>query len=370
MTTCDRRRPAAATVALAVAGFYVLFTALALGRHGWNPLWFVWIGERYANLDPNGRPGYDGQFVYYLARDGGDALPHLDNPPYRLQRILLPVTARLFSLGQPAWVPWVLLAENAAAIALTAYLLARWLGDQGLSAWYALTYALYVGTFMAYSRDLTEPLAFCLTVGGVVLWFQARPAWALVSLALATLAKETALLFVLGLACSALAQKKPRLALGVMLAALPLAVWEGYLLTQLGALPIAARPSLEYIPLGGIVPYLTLEPGRLSGLLFVGLPALVLLPVAAGFVWQERGRAPAAWWLLFNSLLVVLMPLDVYDHIMHAGRNAGGMVLAVLFLFPAIKPPWRALALSYWTLPTLIWLIPVLRWAPWLSSAH
>lgn len=68
--------------------FYLGFTAVALARHSQDLRWFVWLGERYLNLEAQGRMGYDGQFVYYLARDGLAAISHLDNPPYRLQRLV------------------------------------------------------------------------------------------------------------------------------------------------------------------------------------------------------------------------------------------------------------------------------------------
>src|SRR5262245_10147804 len=93
------RRAQVAPVVLAAAAVYAGFTLAGLALHGWNPLWFVWIGERFSNLDPHGRTGYDGQFVYYIARDGWSALPHIDNPPYRLQRIAYPLLVRLVSLG-------------------------------------------------------------------------------------------------------------------------------------------------------------------------------------------------------------------------------------------------------------------------------
>ncbi|MCJ7738582.1 MAG: hypothetical protein MUQ10_14930, partial [Anaerolineae bacterium] len=102
------------TVTLLVAGFYIAFPLVALALHGWDPMWFVWIGERYAELDPAGRTGYDGQFVYYIASYGADGVPHLDNPVYRLQRILFPVIVRLASCGVTSLVPWVLITINLA----------------------------------------------------------------------------------------------------------------------------------------------------------------------------------------------------------------------------------------------------------------
>src|SRR5262249_53765037 len=159
--------------------------------HGWNPLWFVWIGERYAAGDPHGKTGYDGQFIYYLARDGWAGLPHLDNPPYRLQRVLYPLLTRALTGGDATAIPWVMVGINAAAILATTWLLTRWLTAQGLSRWWGVVYPLYVGTFFAYSRDLTEPLACALALAGVLAWFGERWAVALVLLALAALTRET-----------------------------------------------------------------------------------------------------------------------------------------------------------------------------------
>jgi hypothetical protein len=358
------RVPAVVAAALAVTCFYGLFTVAALALHGWDPLWFAWLGQRYLDLDPGAPTGYDGQFVYYLARYGGDAMPRLDNPPYRLQRILLPAVVRLLSLGQPALVPWAIIAVNLAAILSITWGLAAWLKKHDLSAWYALMYALYVGTLMAYSRDLTEPLALCLAAWGAVWWQEEKHVPAILSLSLAALAKETALLFVLGIACSELARKQFRLAAGSSLALLPWLAWEGYLFARLGTWPLTAGPALEPVPLSGIVPYLSLEPGRLSSLLFVALPALALVLISLLLLIRQRGRLVAPWWVLLNGAFVLLLPLNVYEHIMHAGRNAGGLVLSALFLLPFLAPCARLFLTSWWVLPTAVWLVPVLRWLP------
>jgi hypothetical protein len=362
------RQASALTITLLVAGFYLAFTVAALSLHQGDPLWFVWIGERYADLDPDGRTGYDGQFIYYLARDGQDAIPHLDNPAYRLQRILLPVVVRLLSMGSPALIPWVLIAVNLTAIVVTTYSLARWLEDREIAPGYAVGYALYVGTFLAYSRGLTEPLAFCLVTWGAVLWFRDKPAWAIVPLALATLTKEITLLFVIGLFLSSLAERNLRSAFWAAAAFVPLLIWELVLFVTMDTMPLISGPSLERVPLIGILPHLTLEPGRLSGLLFAGLPALALLIASLFFLWQTKGRSAVVWWLLLNGLFVVLMPIRVYDHVMHAGRNACGLALAVALMLPSLDKRLRLPVLVYLTLPTLMWLVPVLRWSPWASQ--
>jgi hypothetical protein len=352
---------------LTVAAFYLLFTVVALVVHNGDPLWFVWVGERFADLDPAGRGGYDGQFTYYLATYGREGIAHLDHAPYRLQRILMPVVVRLLSLGISALVPWTMIVVDLVAIILTTAVLAHWLDGQGLSPWYALTYALFLGTCMGFSRTLIEPLALCLAAWGCSLWFRNERAWAVLLLALALLAKETMLIFVIGIGCAEGVRREVRRAIVVAAAALPLLVWQSVLFGAYGVLPIIAGPELEWIPLRGIVPHLTLEPGRVSSLLFVGLPALFMLFLSTWFLCQERGRSPAVWGLLLHSLFVVLLPLNVYDHIMHAGRNAGGLVLSTVFVMPLMAKSLRALFTAGWVLPTLVWLYPILRWAPWLS---
>lgn len=359
--------PAAVTAFAAL--FYAIFTIFALATYEWNPLWFVWVGERYAELDPAGRLGYDGQFTYYLAQEGADALPHIDNPPYRLQRILFPVIARLLSLGAPALVPWAMIAVNFAAIVVSTRLLARLLLESDLSPWYALTYAMFVGTFMAYSRALAEPLAICLAVIGVLSWSQERNKTAVLALSLASLAKETALIFVVGIMLAELARKEIRSALLAASSLLPLLVWQIYLFLELDALPLFSHEAaLQLVPLGGIIPHLTPEPGRLSAFAFVAIPALLLSGTSAVFLVRQRGREPAAWWLLLSGVLLILLPIEVYDHIMHAGRNALSLVVAALFFMPLVVKPLRLMLFGYWVAPTLIWLIPVLSWAPWLSE--
>ena len=261
-------------VVLTALAFYTLFTIIALATHGWDPLWFAWQGDRYAKLESMGTTGYDGQFVLYIARDGWQALPHLDNPAYRLQRILTPLVARGLSLGLPALTPWTIVTLNAVAIIATTAILARWLSAQTVSPWYALTYTLFVGTLMAYSRDLTEPLALFLAASGAVGWLKKdyRVAWA--AWCLAALSKEIMLLFPIGAAVVALLRGETKLAAGAGLTAVPLLGWETYLYARLGEVPFLAGPSLEHVPLMGITGLWTTEPGHLSAIVLIAFAGL------------------------------------------------------------------------------------------------
>lgn len=357
------RPKTALLAALVVALFYVVFTTAALVRHQ-DPLWFVWIGERIATGDAQDPLGYDGQFVYFIARDGWEAEPRLDIPAYRLQRILLPLIARVAALGNPDWIPWATILVNLVAITGATLVLGRWLEKRGASPWLSLGYGLYVGTFLAYSRALNEPLAFGLALVAIVLWFDARWWPAVALFALAALAKEQTLALPFGLGIAALFDRAWPRAGRLLLAIVPVLLWDLFLWQRFGTFPVGAGSSVQPVPLVGILSQLSAEPGRLSGLLFVALPALVLAGVAAWLLWRDRTSA-VGWMLLVNAALVILLPTDVYDHIMHAGRNATGVVVAAMFALPLLARGLRWLLVAWWVAPTAVWLAPVLRWAPW-----
>jgi hypothetical protein len=106
------------------------------------------------------------------------------------------------------------------------------------------------------------------------------------------------------------------------------------------------------------------DAGYLSALAAVALPALLLLPVSIARLRASRTDAPA-WLLLLQVAWVIVLPGAVYGHVMSAGRNATGLVVALLLALPVGggSTLWTVAAL--WTIPTLVWLAPVLLWSPW-----
>ena len=353
-------------VVLAVAAFYAAFSVGALALHGWDPLWFVWIGERYSVGDPHGRTGYDGQFIYYLARDGWAALPHLDNAAYRLQRILYPLLVRALTGGAPARIPWAMVAINAASILATTFLVTGWLIGQGVWRWWGLVYPLFVGTFMAYSRDLTEPLACALAAVGVLAWLGDRRAAALILFALGAIARETIALFPVGIALAELCRGRWSHAALLALAVAPALAWQFYLTATIG-LPIAPAARLNIIPAAGMFTAMSLEPGRLSSLLFIGLPVIVLTPLAGRDLLRAPGN-PIGWLVVLHCAMLLVSSAQTNLHLMACGRVAVPLVLALLFGFPHIAPARRAAIAVIAILPTFVWIAPVLWWAPWTAK--
>ena len=359
--------PAALRPVVATAAGYALFTLLGLALHGWTPLWFVWIGERWSDGLIGGRTGYDGQFVYYLARDGWAALPHLDTPGYRLSRILYPALAALLGGRDPQRLPWAMLAINYAAVVAGTAVIARWLAARDTNPWWAAVYPACAGMLFAYSRDCTEPLAYGLAVAGTVAWIEGRRGRAWVLLALAPLARETTALFTLGLAAAALAERRWPIVAGLAASVVPTQAWQTY---------IRANPDQPTADLWRLLRLFLaprflvdapLDAGRFAALMLVALPTLALLPGA--IAWVARAPAtPLPWLIALNAILVLVAPAQTYLHVLAMGRVGIGLVIALLLAFPVLSPRLRGAVALLAVLPTIIWLAPMLWWAPWTAT--
>ncbi|MBZ0296981.1 MAG: hypothetical protein K8L99_30760, partial [Anaerolineae bacterium] len=168
-----------------------------------GPLTFAWIGTRFSEHDLSGTKGYDGQFAYFIARDGAQAVPYIDGPTLRYQRILYPLVSRVLALGQPQLVPWALVIVNILAHSIAAGLVTYLLVGWGAPAIGGLIYGLWVGSLFAVLLDLNEPLCFMLALLAVITYQQRRFRWTIVLLVLATLAKELAIVIAGGLALHA-----------------------------------------------------------------------------------------------------------------------------------------------------------------------
>src|SRR3990172_591415 len=85
-----------------------LLVSATIAINGGDPLALARIGTRFSQGDLQGSEGYDGQFIYYIAinPDPQQVAQYLDVPAYRYQRILLPLLARAFSLGNQPIIPW------------------------------------------------------------------------------------------------------------------------------------------------------------------------------------------------------------------------------------------------------------------------
>jgi hypothetical protein len=140
---------------------------------------------------------YDGQFFYRLAVDpwvSREVGVNLDHPSYRQQRILYPLIVHGLSFGQDTWVPFVLIAVNIAGLAVLGGLGARFAIELGAPGWWGVALPLWAGFTFSLARDLSEIVQACFLVGTLLALQQGRWRLAAAPMALAVLARETAVL--------------------------------------------------------------------------------------------------------------------------------------------------------------------------------
>ena len=378
-----RRRLRPWMVVLVAALAYV---GLTLARYSGDPLAFALVGTRYSQRDPQGSPGYDGQFAYYIARDPGGGWRHCDVPAYRYQRILYPLLAWALALGQPEAAGWTLVALNVAALAGGTYFTEQLLATQGVSRWYALVYGLYGGLVAGLRLDLTEPLAYGLVQAGLWVWedcrlriadcrlqiagrhsqFAIRNSLLATGLfALAALAKETALIAVAGLLLYLAVEHRWReavkLGLGV---GLPFAAWQCVLWIWLGSPGVGTgggmATSFEWLPFAGLLRVSTVSwPAfwlllAVEGPLFV-LPAMWALAVSARDLLRGQ-RHPWVTVLLAQAVTLPFLPFSTWREPLAMARLAAGLVAATL-LYGALRRSRRVLTFSLLWLATLALLV-------------
>lgn len=241
---------------------YALVVFVTLRAFDFNPSGPIRIGdllpaERFWTAETHVEPGvgYDGQWFFYLAHDpllrASDPESFLDLPAYRYARILYPALAWMLALGQPAALPWSLLAVNLLAVlggTVACYDLLRQLGG---SRWLVLAYAFSPPILIGVTAMLAEPTSLALVAAGLALAVRSRHRTAGLVLALAVLAREPSLLVPLGFGLYALARWDWKRGAAYLLPlALPIG-WHVWIWAKLGAFPSAQSPSNFGVPFGG-----------------------------------------------------------------------------------------------------------------------
>jgi hypothetical protein len=339
-----------------------------LARHGGDAVAFAYEGTMFTDLvdgrhNPDGTIGYDGQFVYYIARDGFAATPFVDSPSFRFQRIFYPLLGRALALGNPALVPWSLLLINvvahAAGAGLLAALLVRHKAPVLLAA---LVYALWIGVLLSVRLTLTEVLCFALGMGALLLYERQGRLWAVIALLLcATLTKELGLIFAGALALHAFASGRRGRAL--LLGGLPLAglvAWWAALRVIFGSLPtdVPAAQGISLLPFGGLLAA-EADTAELAMLvMWLALPTLLLLALALWRLWRTRALTLALALVIAAAGFVFTIPAVSWSDPVAAYRVATPIVIGGL-LFVAEAYPRRLAWLAAWWLTPLA-ILPLL----------
>jgi hypothetical protein len=335
---------------LVTALAYAVIIFLSLRAFGFNPTGPIRIGDflpadRFWTADTRverGGVGYDGQWFFYIAHDPllrePDPASFLDLPAYRYARILYPTLAWAAALGQPAELPWSLLAVNVLAVLLGTAATLDVLRTLGANRWLALAYAFSPPVLLGTLATLAEPTSFALVVGGIALALRRRHTLAGLTLALAVLAREPSILAPIGLGFYALGRLDWRRASRYLVPlALPIG-WHLLIWYRLGSLPSAESPTNFGAPLGGALYRLGLllgwHPPMLgepvpSGNVFIEASIIVtcIAIIGVGLTKVLQRRDAFAWLLWLQAVLALftgpLVWADLYSY---------GRVLGLLFI--------------------------------------
>ena len=322
--------------------FVGLVISLVIIRADGDALALARIGTQFSQGDVEGTEGYDGQFVYYIANEPNpDKVGHqLDTPAYRYQRILLPLTARVLSLGNPVVLPWILgligLVSHTGGTWLVSKLLISW----GVNRWYSLVYGLWVGLVLAVRLDLPEPLAYGLVVAAILSLERdkKRLGWGLFGLAL--FAKEVTILFVgAQLLRDAVTKRWSNVAGLGLVSVLPFVLFQVWLWTVFGQPGISSGGAMatpfEWIPFMGIIRVAEFSQEYFLALLAVYSP-FIIFPTLWGLVSAARrwliGKKHdvVIFALLLNAAIIPFIPFSTFREPGGMLRFSSGLVLAVL----------------------------------------
>ena len=181
--------------------------------------------------------GYDGLYYAQIAHDPTLRDPELpramDNFAYRARRILPPALAWLLAAGQPAWIIHTYPLINIVAWLTLAALLWSLLPVEDARGWLVWAGMMFsAGALASVRLALSDLVALTILAAAMFAAERGRPRTALGCLGTAALARETSLLAFAGLWTRPWLSAKNlgRLAL----AALPLALWLGYVRWRVG----------------------------------------------------------------------------------------------------------------------------------------
>ncbi len=338
----------------------LMYLGSVLASSDWDPMAFVRIGAQYQQEGAVDEQGYDGQFVYFIARnpDPDQISPFLDDPAYRYQRILLPMLARLLSFGRLEALPWMLLLIGFVSHAAGTWFVEKTLVRQGVSRWYALTYGLWVGFLLAVRLDLPEPLAYGLVAAGIYLG-KKRPAIKWIAFGLALFAKEVTILFLAGQMLADLLNRRWRELAGMVVFALvPIGLFQIWLLDHFDSPGFIAggytATGFEVIPFMG-----WLRAAEFSWLFTVVYGFIVVpffyFPAIWGLVrsvrkWLDGQQEAIAAMLAINAVIIPFLPFSTVREPGGLFRFGCGLVLASLLFFAEVK---HRRALNY----SFLWLV-------------
>ena len=307
----------------------VFLVFIDLARTSTNPLNLIQPGRSGPSVEVFTRDfpdsylpestGLDGQQFYVIARNPFDlheAAANLDRPRYRLQR---PLLSWLAWVGHPSGGGTGLIASFFVVGVLAVAGLATAVGTVSMRlggpAWVAGTVGIYPGVWWSLRVTVADTLAMALALGAVALLINGRTRWAVLTAGAAVLAKETALLVLVGWALGRVRERSrwyPVIAAGIVGA-----LWALVLRISLPGSESVTELTAPFAGVIGAVRDRWLEGNELWGLL--GFASALIIGIA-GLVRGGR-RHPLAPAIAVQLAFLSVANADVLGNDYGSGRS-------------------------------------------------
>ncbi len=309
---------------------YIALLLIFIRVKGYQIIDFIHLGTVWGKGDPNGTWGYDGQFFYQIAVNPLGAAQFMDNAPFRYQRTLYPLFARLISGRNLDLIPYALLFVNWLAIVLGVEILARLLEMHQVSPWFSLGYGLYFGQATAFTFDTTEPFTYFWVCLGIWLFGRQQKTLAALVLGIAAFSRETAVLFPIGYIVFFLIKHQWRdVCRFTLLGVLPLMVWLVILARIFGKTGVTFTPPFETIPFYGIFFHLDTPRKFWLLVLLILIPTTISGILAVKLLWQQK-LDPLLFAWLANIAMITFLSHYSYMELISSSRVATGVVLGLI----------------------------------------
>jgi hypothetical protein len=260
--------------------------------------------------------GYDGQFYAQLALAPLLRDPTIDRaldaPPYRARRIFFSWTAYLAGLGRPAWILQAYALQNVVCWLLFAGMLLRWVPPDSwerLAVWGACLFGQ--GMLASVRLALSDGPSMLLLAGAAATAEQGR-LWATsMILGVSGLARETNLLGLTVLSCPRTLRDAARALAVIVVAFLPLLLWQDYLYSIYRGMAFVNQNQLG-LPFTGFVRkwdvvVRDVMGGGIDGPHMLALLTTTGLTVQAAFLLSRAWSQRQSVWLRLSLPFLVLM---------------------------------------------------------------
>ncbi|GBF80035.1 AZOBR_p60025 family cell surface glycopolymer formation protein [Aphanothece sacrum] len=323
-------------------------------------------------LNPNntiiyqGEIGYDGQQFLSLAFDpflqNPETINSLDHPIYRYRRILYPLISYLFSFGNQALIPYVMVGVNYLSIIIIVWIISLYFKSDKTFQWQSLLTLCIPGVWMVLSLGTADLLSSLFLILAFYGYRWDKPIVTGVAISLACLTRETLILMGLALILASIWQRKHKYIKPLLFSLLPPLLWTGYI--NLLNLPgkIRVKDNFGYPFVGIFNKFISLITGGINAKnIFEAYMFILLLTILISifFIVKNRCNYNLIYKLsgIFYSAMFIFSSMTILGYYLDYSRVFMDVYFILLLTYNENHIPWKTGLISTSALGNLAFLV-------------